>query len=62
MIIAFLIGNILYIIIKVKNVPGLTRRFKLIFIIILIPLLLKGNINLIANHYKISLDVYARIY
>jgi hypothetical protein len=59
---AFLIENIFYIIIRVKNIPGLIRRSGLIFTIILIPLSLGGHMNLIANHYGIRLDSYARIY
>jgi hypothetical protein len=62
MIIAFLIGNILYITIRVKNISRLTRRSGLIFIIILIPLSLRGYINLIANHCGIRLDFYTRIH
>src|SRR5450432_2567218 len=59
---AFLIGNILYITIRVKDIPGLIRRSGLIFIIILMPLLLGGYMNLIANYCGIRLGFYARMH
>jgi hypothetical protein len=62
MIVAFLMGNILYITIRVKNIPGLTRRSGLISIIILISLSLRSNINLVVNYCGIRLDDYARIH
>jgi hypothetical protein len=61
-IIAFLVGNVLYITIRVKDVPRLTRRSGLISIIILMPLLLEGYMNLIANYCGIRLSSYARMH
>jgi hypothetical protein len=61
-IIAFLMGNVLYTTIRVKDVPRLIRRSGLMSIIILIPLLLGGYMNLIANHCGIRLGSYTRIH
>ena len=61
-IIGFLIGNVLYIIIKVKNTSRLIDRTSLISTINLIPLFLKCYINLIVSHYGIIYKIYSRIH
>jgi hypothetical protein len=61
-IVAFLVGNVLCTTIRVKDVPGLTRRSGLMSTIILMPLSLGGHMNLIANHCGIRLGSYARMH
>jgi predicted ferric reductase len=62
MIIVFLMENVFYITIEIKDIFKLTRRSELMFIIILMPLSLGGNMNLIVNYCGIGLDAYARMH
>ncbi|XTI85818.1 hypothetical protein V2W45_1230767, partial [Cenococcum geophilum] len=61
-IIGFLIGNVLYVIIRVKNTLGLIDRTGLMSIINLIPLFLGSYINLIISHYGIIYEIYSYIH
>lgn len=59
-ILAFLGGNVFFMVVKVKDLPGLVRRSGLISTINLIPLSLGGHMNIIASRCGISLTTYTR--
>jgi hypothetical protein len=62
LIMLFLVGNILCITIRVKDIPELVRRSGLMSTISLMPLSLGAHMNLIASRCGLRLDVYARIH
>jgi hypothetical protein len=61
-IISFLIGNVLCIIIKVKNTSGLIDRTGLISTINLILLFLGSHMNLIISYCGIIYKIYSHIH
>ncbi|XTI90841.1 hypothetical protein V2W45_1241668, partial [Cenococcum geophilum] len=62
LILAFLVANILYITVRVKDISGLIRRSRLMSTINLTPLSLGAQINLITSRYGIRLSTYAQIH
>ena len=58
LILAFLVGNVLYITVYIKDISRLTRRSRPISTINLILLLLGAQINLIASRCGIKLSTY----
>ena len=62
LILAFLVGNVLCITVRVKDISGLTRRSGLMSTINLTPLSLGAQMNLIASRCGIRLSTYARIH
>jgi hypothetical protein len=62
LIILFLVKNIVYLSVKVKDITSLIKRLGLLYIINLMPLALREYINLVANFYKVKLRAYASIH
>jgi hypothetical protein len=62
LVILFLIRNIIYITINIKDIVSLIRRFALLYIINLMPLALREYINLIASIFGIRLSTSINIH
>ena len=62
LVVLFLMGNIIYITIRVKDIASLIERSALLYIINLMPLALEEHINPIASIFKVQLSASANIY
>jgi len=62
LVILFLVGNAICIIIKVKDIASLVKRFTLLYTINLMLLALRERINLIASIFKVRLSAFASMH